>query len=63
MIIGRLLGKPVILNYHSGEAADHLGRWGVLVHPWLSLADEIVVPSDYLRQVFRSHGYCTRGHS
>jgi glycosyltransferase involved in cell wall biosynthesis len=60
MIIGRLLGKPVILNYHSGEAADHLGRWGVLVHPWLSLADEIVVPSEYLRQVFKSHGYCTR---
>jgi glycosyltransferase involved in cell wall biosynthesis len=60
MIIGRLLGKPVILNYHSGEAADHLARWGVLVHPWLSLADEIVVPSEYLRQVFASHGYCTR---
>jgi L-malate glycosyltransferase len=60
MIMGRLLGKPVILNYHSGEAADHLARWGVLVHPWLSLADEIVVPSDYLQQVFASHGYCTR---
>jgi glycosyltransferase involved in cell wall biosynthesis len=60
MIIGRLLGKPVILNYHSGEAADHLARWGVLIHPWLSLADEIVVPSEYLAQVFRSHGYCTR---
>jgi glycosyltransferase involved in cell wall biosynthesis len=59
-IIGRLLGKPVILNYHSGEAADHLGRWGVLVHPWLSLADEIVVPSEYLHQVFKSHGYSTR---
>jgi glycosyltransferase involved in cell wall biosynthesis len=60
MIMGRLFGKPVILNYHSGEAADHLARWGVLVHPWLSLADEIVVPSEYLRRVFASHGYRTR---
>jgi glycosyltransferase involved in cell wall biosynthesis len=60
LLMGRLLGKPVILNYHSGEAADHLARWGVLVHPWLSLADEIVVPSDYLRQVFESHGYRAR---
>jgi glycosyltransferase involved in cell wall biosynthesis len=60
MLMGRLFGKPVVLNYHSGEAADHLARWGLLVHPWLSLADEIVVPSQYLRQVFASHGYDTR---
>ncbi len=60
MIVGRLLGKPVILNYHSGEADDHLARWGLLVHPWLSLADEIVVPSEYLRKVFASYGYDTR---
>ena len=60
MIMGRLFGKPVILNYHSGEAADHLARWGMLVHPWLSLADQIVVPSEYLRQVFASYGYSTR---
>jgi glycosyltransferase involved in cell wall biosynthesis len=60
MLMGRVLGKPVILNYHSGEASDHLARWGLLVHPWLSLADEIVVPSQYLRQVFASHGYDTR---
>jgi glycosyltransferase involved in cell wall biosynthesis len=60
MIMGRVLGKPVILNYHSGEASDHLARWGLLVHPWLSLADELVVPSQYLRQVFAAHGYDTR---
>ncbi len=26
--------------------------WGALVHPWLRLADEIVVPSEYLQRVF-----------
>ena len=50
----------MILNYHSGEADDHLARWGVLVHPWLRLAHEIVVPSEYLRGVFARHGYRAR---
>lgn len=60
MMMGRLFGKPVVLNYHSGEAADHLGNWGLFIHPWLALADEIVVPSEYLQQVFASYGYRTR---
>src|SRR5215471_8882075 len=57
MVAACALGKRVILHYHSGEADDHLARWGVLVHPWLRLADEIVVPSAYLRDVFARHGY------
>jgi glycosyltransferase involved in cell wall biosynthesis len=57
---GRALGKRVILNYHSGEADDHLRHWGVRVHPWLRAAHEIVVPSEYLREVFARHGYRTR---
>jgi glycosyltransferase involved in cell wall biosynthesis len=31
-----------------------------MVHPWLRLADEIVVPSAYLRDVFARHGYDAR---
>lgn len=60
MLMARRLGKPVLLNYHSGEAADHLGRWGSLIHPWLRMADEIVVPSKYLQGVFAAHGYRAR---
>ncbi len=60
MAMARLLGKRVVLHYHSGEADDHLAKWGVLVHPWLRLADEIVVPSEYLAGVFAAHGYRTR---
>jgi glycosyltransferase involved in cell wall biosynthesis len=59
ILIGRLLRKRVILNYHSGEADDHLARWGVLVHPWLRMAHEIVVPSQYLGDVFARYGYRT----
>ncbi len=57
MLAARLLGKRLILNYHSGEAEDHLTRWGPLVHPWLRLADEIVVPSIYLQGIFTRFGY------
>jgi glycosyltransferase involved in cell wall biosynthesis len=60
MLIGRALDKRVVLHYHSGEADDHLSRWGVLVHPFLRLADEIVVPSEYLSRVFAAHGYPAR---
>jgi len=57
MLIAQLMGKKTVLHYHSGEADDHLSRWGVLVHWPLRFADEIVVPSNYLRKVFHKHGY------
>jgi glycosyltransferase involved in cell wall biosynthesis len=60
MAVARALGRRVILHYHSGEADDHLTNWGALVHPWLRLADEIVVPSEYLREVFARHGHRAR---
>jgi len=56
-ITARFMRKRVVLNYRSGEAEDHLTHWGLFVHPWLRLADQIVVPSEYLRQVFARHGY------
>lgn len=60
IVAARLLRKPILLNYHSGEAADHLKNWGMRVHPWLGLVDEIVVPSVYLEKIFSHHGYNAR---
>jgi glycosyltransferase involved in cell wall biosynthesis len=60
LALARVLRKRVVLHYHSGEAGDHLANWGVLVHPWLRLADAIVVPSEYLAGVFAAYGYRTR---
>lgn len=60
MLAARAFGKRVVLNYHSGEADDHLRHWGPGVHPWMRLADQIVVPSDHLQQVFLEHGYRSR---
>lgn len=60
LVAARAMRKRAILNYHSGEAPDHLARWGLLVHPWLRLADEIVVPSEFLAEVFGRHGHHAR---
>lgn len=60
VLAARSFGKRIVLNYHSGEADDHLTRWGALVHPWLRLVDEIVVPSQYLQSIFTRHGYHVR---
>jgi L-malate glycosyltransferase len=57
MLAARMFGKRLILHYHSGEASDHLSRWRFLVHAPLRLADQIVVPSMYLKDVFRNYGY------
>lgn len=55
MIIGRLFGRTVVLNYRSGEADDHLANWRSAV-PLMRLAHAIVVPSGYLVDVFARHG-------
>ena len=60
MLMAKAFGARVVLHYHSGEAPEHLGRWGRLVHPWLRLADVIAVPSGYLGDVFAGHGYSAR---
>jgi glycosyltransferase involved in cell wall biosynthesis len=55
MLAGKRFGARVVLHYHSGEVADHLDRWGLRVHPWLDLADEIVVCSEFQRRAFARH--------
>jgi len=51
ILVGKLFGKKVILNYRSGEAEDHLRNWRTAI-PTIKLADQIVTPSGYLVDVF-----------
>ena len=53
----KLFGRRVVLNYHSGEADDHLSRHGAWAASWLRRADALVVPSPWLREVFAKHGH------
>jgi glycosyltransferase involved in cell wall biosynthesis len=59
LFIARLYGKKSILNYRSGEAEDHLANWRTAI-PTVRWADEIVVPSGYLVDVFARHGLQAR---
>jgi glycosyltransferase involved in cell wall biosynthesis len=51
VLVARLLGKPVVLNYRSGEAPDHLER-SRIARTVLRRADVNVVPSAFLQRVF-----------
>ena len=56
VLLGRLFGKRVILNYRSGEADDHLTRWRRFAPAVMRRASLIVVPSNYLVDVLGRHG-------
>jgi glycosyltransferase involved in cell wall biosynthesis len=55
MVVARALGRPVLVNYHSGEAPDHLKRsW--IARKALAASSHVVVPSRFLAEVFRGCG-------
>ncbi len=54
-LIARLRGTKTLINYRSGEARDHLKRFRS-ARPVLKSADRLVVPSEYLVDVFREFG-------
>src|SRR5689334_9590777 len=55
MVVARVLGKPVVLNYRSGEAPDHLKR-SAIARKALQSVDQNVVPSRFLHDVFQEFG-------
>jgi len=55
VLIARLLGKPVVMNYRSGEAPDHLKRSAV-ARATLRSVDQNAVPSRFLHDVFAGFG-------
>jgi L-malate glycosyltransferase len=60
ILIAKLYGKKILLNYHSGEAEDHLANWRLTAIPFIRWADMIVVPSGYLVDVFARFGLTAR---
>jgi glycosyltransferase involved in cell wall biosynthesis len=63
LLLGHLLGKKTILNYHDGRAEDHLVHWP-FARNLMRLAKTIVVPSDFLVDVFARYGLpATRIHN
>ncbi len=56
ILISKLYRRKTLLNYHSGEAEDHLQRWRRTAIPTIRLVDSVIVPSEYLVRVFASFG-------
>jgi L-malate glycosyltransferase len=56
IIVGKLLGRPVLLNYHSGQAPGHLRRSALTRFVLRHVVDLNVVPSKFLQDVFASFG-------
>ena len=59
ILIARALGRPVLLNYRSGEAPDHLRR-SRIARAMLAGVEQNVVPSAFLSGVFESFGISSR---
>ena len=55
IIAARILGRPVILNYRSGEAPDHLRR-SAIARAAIARVSRSIVPSRFLVDVFSSFG-------
>lgn len=53
--VARRRGKKTLIHYHSGEARDHLQHFRSAL-PVLRKADRLIVPSEYLVEVFREFG-------
>ena len=60
LLVSRLYGKKSVLNYRSGEAEDHLTRYSRTAIRTIRLADQVVVPSGYLVDIFASFGLKAR---
>lgn len=60
ILVGKLFRKRVVLNYHAGQAEEHLRDWGSVVKPVVRLADATVVSSGWLVDVFARHGLDAR---
>jgi glycosyltransferase involved in cell wall biosynthesis len=54
--IGKLRGTPVVVNYRGGSAEDFFSRSFFWIKPTMRLVDRLIVPSEFLQQVFKKFG-------
>lgn len=59
LLVGRLFGRKVILNYRDGQCEDHLRNWPMAL-PTIRLAHAVVTPSGFLVDVFGGFGVKAR---
>ncbi len=55
LFMSKLYGRKVVLNYHSGELENHIETWQRTALPTMRKFDGIVVPSQFLVDVFAKY--------
>ncbi len=59
LLMGRFLGKGLVLSYHRNQAEAELERSGGWMSPFLRLCNRIVVSSAYVADLFAHYGLAT----
>jgi glycosyltransferase involved in cell wall biosynthesis len=57
VLLGKLLGKKVIIHYHGGSAEDFIEKWRISTSAILRLSDHLIFPSEFLSNVFDKYGF------
>lgn len=52
VIASKIWRKRCIITYHGGEAREYFAKHATFVRKWLSRADEVVVLSGFLKEIF-----------
>lgn len=60
LVAAKMFGVKIILHYHTGEAEEHLRDWKLTAAPTMRKFDEIIVPSQFLVNVFGEFGLPAR---
>ena len=55
IVAGKLWRKRTIITYHGGEAREYFAKHAAFVRKWLGRADEVVVLSGFLKEIFDQH--------
>lgn len=55
IIAGKIWRKRTIITYHGGEAKEYFAKNAAFVRRWLGRADEVIVLSGFLKEIFDQH--------
>lgn len=59
VFLGVFFHKKIIITYHGGEAKDFFENNKIIINLFLKRANKILVPSSFLRNIFRNYGFET----
>lgn len=60
VITGKGMGRKVIIHYHGGSAEEFLKKYSFFIKRIFRMADDVVAPSGFLKDIFNRYGIETR---